>query len=259
MASTSRVKSAERTLEVLGLLARADRPLSTLEIARAVDMPKSTSHHLLNVMAEHRFLEYRSDLRMWTLGVASLEIGAAYQRNGALTGKSQRYLQALTSQTGLTSHLAVLQGPDVVYLDKREPPVSGIRLVTEVGTRLPAHLTAVGRAILSRMSSAQIVQLYDGYSWPVRTGSSVHSLEDLNDLLEGIRETSVAFESDSTTLGISCIASPVTGATSDPLAAIGIAYLSVTQTEESESRMSAVVRDTAGELSGALRLDQLNN
>lgn len=79
---------------------------------------------------------------------------------------------ALTQSTDETSHLAVLQGSDVIYLDKREPLKPGVRLVTEIGTRLPAHLTAVGRAILSRLDAEQISALYEGgYTWPTRTGT----------------------------------------------------------------------------------------
>ncbi len=86
---------------------------------------------------------------------------------------------ALTKAADETSHLAVLQGTDVIYLDKREPLKPGVRLVTEVGTRLPAHLTAVGRAILARLDPEQLSALYAGYTWPTRTGEGPTSLDDL--------------------------------------------------------------------------------
>ncbi len=134
--------------------------MAATEIASALDLPKSTTHHLLNVMRDRRFVSYWPDQRAWTLGVSAFEVGASYMRSGPLHREGQRHMVALTKAADETSHLAVLQGTDVIYLDKREPLKPGVRLVTEVGTRLPAHLTAVGRAILARLDPEQLSALY---------------------------------------------------------------------------------------------------
>ena len=204
--TTSRVKSAERVLDVLDLLARRGVPLATAEISSALELPKSTTHHLLNVMRDRRFVSYWADQRAWTLGVSAFEVGASYMRSGPLHREGQRFMLALTQSTDETSHLAVLQGSDVIYLDKREPLKPGVRLVTEIGTRLPAHLTAVGRAILSRLDAEQISALYEGYTWPTRTGTGPSTLAELRELLAAARESGYAVEENATTSGINCIA-----------------------------------------------------
>lgn len=250
--STSRIKSAERVLDVLDLLARRGTPMAATEIASALDLPKSTTHHLLNVMRDRRFVSYWPDQRAWTLGVSAFEVGASYMRSGPLHREGQRHMVALTQAADETSHLAVLQGTDVIYLDKREPLKPGVRLVTEVGTRLPAHLTAVGRAILARLDPEQLSALYAGYSWPTRTGEGPTSLDDLRALLHSDRELGYAVERDSTTNGITCIASPVVTRDGRPVAALGLAYLTGSHAEESTTDLARLVTDAADHFSDSL-------
>lgn len=249
--NSSRVRSAERTLDVLLALARNNTPLSAADISTLLGMPKSTTHHLLNSMAEKLFVMYRQSDRTWTLGIAALEMGAAYSRNGSLAYQAMPFLKEL-ADAGVTSHLASLQGNDVVYVDKREPASQGVRLVTEVGTRLPAHLTAVGRAILSALPASQVDRLYEKYDWPNRTGHGPRSLSELNIELALTRDRGYAEEHDSTTNGIVCIASPVVIANGLPAAALGVAFLEGTQGEKAVGRLRELVPDLAREFSRQL-------
>ncbi len=245
-------------MDVLDLLARRGVPMATMEIAETLTLPKSTTHHLLNVMRERRFVSYWPDQRAWTLGVSAFEVGASYMRSGPLHRAGQRYMLALTNATNETSHLAVLQGTDVIYLDKREPLTPGVRLVTEVGSRLPAHLTAVGRAILSRLDFEQLSALYDGYSWTSRTGEGPSSLSALREVLGAVRDNGYAYERGTTTSGIDCIASPVLTRDGRAVAALGVAYMSATKTAEQTKEMARAVVSTAAEFSASFgaRVDE---
>lgn len=245
-------------MDVLDLLARRGMPMATMEIAETLSLPKSTTHHLLNVMRERRFVSYWPDQRAWTLGVAAFEVGASYMRSGPLHRAGQRYMLALTTATNETSHLAVLQGTDVIYVDKREPLTPGVRLVTEVGSRLPAHLTAVGRAILSRLDVEQLSTAYDGYSWQSRTGEGPTSLSDLREVLKDVRDKGYAHEQGATTSGIDCIASPVLTRDRRAVAALGVAYMSATKSAVQAAEIAKIVVATAGELSTSFgaRIDE---
>ncbi|MEU0208874.1 IclR family transcriptional regulator [Streptomyces canus] len=249
---TSHIKSAERVLDVLDLLARRSDPVTAREVSAALNLPKSTTHHLLNVMRDRHFLAYRADHRAWTLGTAAFEMGAAYLRNGPLGFEGQRFLAELTRRTNETSHLAVLRGTDVVYLGKQEPPVPGIRLVTEIGTRLPAHLTAVGRAMLAQTPLGLLTALYTGYDWPDLTGVGPHSLAALRSLLDTDRERGSACEEGSITPGIACVASAVHARDGAPIAAVGVAFVAAAQTVTSTEGLTAEVRRVAADFSLAL-------
>ncbi|MEY4313196.1 MAG: hypothetical protein RLZZ319_705 [Actinomycetota bacterium] len=253
-ATSSRVRSAERTLDVLLVLSRHRNPLSALEISAELGMPKSTTHHLLNAMAERRFVAYRKSDRTWSLGIAAFEIGAAYSRNGSFAFHAAPFLKRL-SESGVTGHLASLQGNDVVYLDKREPASQGVRLVTEVGTHLPAHLTAVGRAILSTLDDERLDKLFENYSWPLRTDRGPTSLSDLRAELETSRQRGFAEEHDNTTNGIVCIASAVTLPDGEAVGALGVAFLSGVKSPTELDELRELVPTVAREFSTQLASD----
>src|SRR5919206_5025319 len=150
-----------------------------MTIARECNIPKSSAHHLLNVMRARNFVTYYESERAWGLGVAVFEIGSAYLRSGPLQRLGRHLLAELTARIGDTSHLAMLHGTEVFYIDKEQPAGSVAKLVTEIGVRLPAHLTAVGRAILAALPAAQIRALYANQPLVLRTGHGPTSIDAL--------------------------------------------------------------------------------
>lgn len=252
MAGSSRVRSAERTLDVLTALAQHSAPMTTLEISDALEMPKSTTHHLLNVMHDRFFIHYSKEQRVWSLGAAVLEVASAYLRRSPLAQAGHPYLRQLTEHTGATSHSALLHGTDVVYVDKQEPHANGVRLVTEVGSRLPAHLTAVGLAILGSLDDDQLEDAYAGYDWPSRTGLGPRNTTELRTLLESVRTEGLATETGSTTPGITCIACPVRAFTGGTVGAIGVSFISGVVAESEKRKFQRLIRQVASNFSVAL-------
>lgn len=245
--TSSKVRSAERLLDVLGLLARHTRPVPTMTIARECDIPKSSAHHLLNVMRARNFVTYYEVERAWGLGVSVFEIGSAYLRSGPLQRMGRHLLIELTQRTGETSHLAMLHGTEVLYVDKEQPGGSAPKLVTEVGVRLPAHLTAVGRAILAEQPEAQIRALYADHPLVVRTGQGPSSVEELLSELHAIRGRGFALDDQLVTPGICCVAAPVFSHEGISTAAIGVTYVAAQRADIDE--VIARVRDASARLS----------
>lgn len=252
MATSSNMKSVDRALDVLYLLGRHSAPLSARQIAEALELPKSTTHHLLNVMMNRRFVAYLPNQRAWALGVGSFEVGSSYMRSGQLALEAQRFMPLLANSTSATAHLAVLQGTDVIYLDKREPADHAVRLVTDVGARLPAHLTAVGRALLSSLDQSVLPTLYEHFDWPTRTGDGPSSLNELRSTLTGVASCGYAIERGLTTTGITCIASPVVAGDGTAIAALGIAFLSGTKSKHDVDHAVDKVIALSGQFSTTL-------
>jgi DNA-binding IclR family transcriptional regulator len=250
--SSSSVKSAERLLDVLDLLARQARPVPTMTIARECGIPKSSAHHLLNVMRARNFVTYYEAERAWGLGVAVFEIGSAYLRSAPLQRLGRPLLVELTARTGETSHLAMLHGTEVLYIDKEQPLGNVARLVTEIGVRLPAHLTAVGRAILAHLPEAQIRALYAGQPLVVRTGQGPTSIDALLRDLEEVRRTGIAFDEEMVTPGISCVACAVFSHEGVPAAAIGVTFVSAQRPPEDVRLAADLVREVSARLSANL-------
>jgi DNA-binding IclR family transcriptional regulator len=252
MPDTSTVKSAARLLDVLELLASHTRPVPTMTIARECAIPKSSTHHLLNVMRARNFVTYYEAERAWGLGISVFEIGSAYLRSEPLQRLGRHILEELTLRTGETSHLAMLHGTEVLYIDKEQPSGSAPKLVTEIGVRLPAHLTAVGRAILAELAEAQVRALYAHQPFVQRTGQGPTSIAALLRDLEEIRRRGYAFDNEMVTPGISCVACPVFSHEGVPAAALGVTFLAAQRSREDVALAAQLVREMSERLSGSL-------
>lgn len=251
-ASSSFVKSADRVLRILERLAHSATPMPTMALARECDIPKSSMHHLLNIMLEHHFVTYYEKERAWGLGVSAFEIGSAYLRSRPLQRLGRQRLVSLTRQTRKTSHLAILHGIDVLYIDKEEPPSDVPRLITEVGVRLPAHLTSVGMAILANLPAAQVRALYGNHQLVNRTGSGPRDLHELMPMLARVRDVGYAYDPHMTTPGVCCVAAPVFARDGQPTAALGITFLASAPKAEVVAALGEALKKESRRLSRAL-------
>ena len=155
----SQVPAATRTLRVLRFLATQADPVPLDRIVRACDLPRSTAYHLLNTMIDEGFVVHLPDEHRYGLGVAAFEVGSGFTRQEPLARLARRPLAELVDRTGHGAHLAVLHGRDVLYVIEERAP-GRPPLVTDVGVRLPAHLTASGRTILAALPASQVRALY---------------------------------------------------------------------------------------------------
>ncbi|MBN8870143.1 MAG: IclR family transcriptional regulator [Solirubrobacterales bacterium] len=248
----SGAKSADRALSVLSFLATRATPTPTMTIARECSIPKSSTHHLLNLMRERNFVTYYEVERAWGLGVAVFEIGSAYLRRTPLRRLGRPILEQLAADINHTTHMAVLHGTDVLYIDKEEPPENNVRLVTEVGVRLPAHLTAVGRAILAELPEEQVRAIYADQPLVSRTEHHCDDLDSLITELAEVRESSYAYDDQMVTPGICCLAAPVFSHEGVPMAAVGTSYVVAQCDDEQVERLAVAVTEAGRLLSSRL-------
>jgi DNA-binding IclR family transcriptional regulator len=155
----SQVPAATRALRVLRFLAGQPDPVPLDRIMRACELPRSTTYHLLNVMEEEGFVVHLADEHRFGLGPAAFELGSGYARQEPLQRIARRPLADLVDRVAHSAHLAILHGREVLYVVEERAP-GRPPLVTDVGVRLPAHLTASGRAILARLPASQVRALY---------------------------------------------------------------------------------------------------
>jgi DNA-binding IclR family transcriptional regulator len=250
--TSSNAKSATRLLDILETLAAHVQPMAAMAIARECGIPKSSTHHLLNVMRERNYVTYYEDEHAWGLGVSIFEVGSAYLRRTPLQRLGRPILESVCADTGETCHLAILHGADVLYLDKEEPAGNGPNLVTDVGVRLPAHLTAVGWAILSELPEAQVRAAIGNGPMVTRTGTGPNRLDQLLNDLASVRARGFAFDDQMVTPGICCLAAPVFSHSDQPVAAIGVSYLAAKSDESVVERLVEVVCAAAARFSTSL-------
>jgi DNA-binding IclR family transcriptional regulator len=140
--------SVVRAARILDRLAHSQAPMTLAEIASELGIPKSTAFTILRDLASESFVTVSSPPAYW-IGLKAFEVGSAHLRASGTAGAVAPELARLTRALNITSHYAVLDGTEVLYLCKEDPPTLGIQLASAVGARLPSHLTAVGKACLA--------------------------------------------------------------------------------------------------------------
>ncbi|MEU7824469.1 IclR family transcriptional regulator [Catellatospora sp. NPDC049133] len=197
------VKSADRTLELLEALASGG-PRGLVELSRDLDIPKSSLHGLLRTMAQRGWVEADATGTRFGLGVRALQVGASYLDSDDSVGLVNATLDALSARFGETVHLGRLDGPNVVYIAKRES-AHPLRLFSAIGRRLPAHATALGKALLAARADDEVDRLLD---WPLAalTPHTITTPEALHAELARVREAGHAEDREENTEGIMCLA-----------------------------------------------------
>ncbi|GAA2418816.1 IclR family transcriptional regulator [Actinomadura vinacea] len=244
------VPAARRALAVLRLLAGAAGPLPASAIARELGLPRSSTYHLLTAMAEDGFVAYVPEDRRWGLGVAAFEIGSAYLRHGPLERLARPLLRRLVDRVGEIAQLGVLHGSETLYLLKEQPPRHAT-LVTDVGVRMPAQLTASGRSMLAHLPPAQVRALFPG-PFVDRTGHGPTSLRELRRGLAEDARRGWSTEDGYITEGLASIAACSFDHTGHPTAAITVTFRRESRPEEGWPRLAAQIRATAADLTTRL-------
>src|SRR4051794_12620409 len=240
------VPAATRALRVLRFLAAQPDPVTLDRLASAVGLPRSTAYHLVTVMIEEGFVVHLPEEHRYGLGVAAFEVGSGYARQEPLQRISRRQLASLVDAVGQSAHLAVLHGRDVLYVVEERAP-GRPPLVTDVGVRLPAHLTASGRAVLAALPAAQVRALYpDRAAFVDRHGVGPASPSALRALLSDTRQRGYAVEEGEVTPGFSSVAAAVLDHNGHPVAGVAVTYPSGAGPEDDTPRGAAGGDDRVG-------------
>ncbi|MCU1564852.1 MAG: IclR family transcriptional regulator [Arthrobacter sp.] len=247
----SKVPAAENTLRILKLLASKRGPMAASTIATALGLPRSSVYHLLGVMEANGFVLHLHEEQRYGLGISAFELSSAYARQEPLSRLGRPLLAALVDVVGESAHLAVLHGRDVLYIVE-ERAKNRPSLVTDVGVRLPSHLTASGRAILAALPKSQVRALYpDAAAFSVRheTESPITKYSALSSHLNQVRQRGYATEHGEVTPGFGSIAAAVTDHVGWPTAAVAVTFLEDKLPAEQWPALAARVQRVADDLS----------
>lgn len=242
------VPGAANVLAVLRYLSQQSGPVPAAAISRDVELPRSTTYHLLHTLIRDGFVVHLPEEGRYGLGLSAYELGSGYTRQAPLQRLARVPLSALVDRTGHNAHLAVLHGREVVYLLEERAP-GRPPLVTDVGVRLPAQLTASGRAILAELPSAQIRALFpDPSAFVLRNEIGPSSVAELRRLLEQARAAGHAEEDGDVTPGFASIAYAVRDHSRHPVAAVATTFPSTALDATGRAALAGQLRRTALEI-----------
>lgn len=216
--------AAANTLRILNLLARSLTPVTASSISRQLGIPRSTTYRLLATLVENDYVTHLEGGGRYALGVAAYELAWGYQRQAPMRRVAAPLVTRLVEIVGHTAHLSFLHGKDVIYLIEERAP-GRPSLVTDVGVRLPAEVTASGRAMLAHLSTAQISALYPHRDALVdRTGTGPRTVTELRRILAQTRRQEFGQEIGTVTPGLASVAVAVTDRHGYPAAAVAVTF-----------------------------------
>jgi len=248
-----RVPAARNTIATLRLLAAGTGPLGAGDIARALGIPRSSTYQLLQVLVDEGVVLHLPDQHAYTLGIGVFEFGSAYLRNDPLERIARPLLSGLAQRTGATAQLGILEGTETLYLLKEQRTRRPTPLVTGVGVRLPAHLTASGRSMLALLPDAEVETAFcDPGSFSDRTGLGPRSTVELLQLLRGDRRLGYAVEQGAVTSGVTCVAAAAADRRGRPVASITVSFPTADVPGNSIAAVAGTVVQTALSLSKRL-------
>ena len=251
----SSVPAASDTLRVIKYLAGHSGPVRASTICRDLALPRSSVYHLLRVMQDEGFVVHSPEHQGYALGPLVAEIGSSVSASDTLARLASPVLERLVAETRLplVAHLGVLQHSDVVYASKvaaaRAPAV-----VTSIGVRLPAHLTATGRAMLAALPEAQFGAIYSPRdSLPLRTTTGPADVPELQALLADARDRGWAVEDGDINLDYASVAAVVLDHNGYPAASVGLTFRRTIVDDAESSRLGRAVRSAADTLTRRIR------
>jgi DNA-binding IclR family transcriptional regulator len=218
---SSTLGSVANAARVLKAFSAIEREWGVSEMARRLDIAKSTAHRLLATLTDEGLLEQDAGTGRYRLGLAVFDLAAAVQ-SADLHEAVLSPMTSLRNRTGETVQVAVLDGREVVYVERLDSP-NTLRLFIGVGRRNWAHCCGCGKVLLAFSPSDRVDRLLDGWALPQRTPQTITSLPALRRDLDETRRRGYSMNRHESEVGVVSVAAPIRDATGQTIAAISVA------------------------------------
>lgn len=216
-----RAPALERGLGVLEAFSTDRHSLSLAELARAIGLSRSSAYRLVVTLVELGYLVRDPGTKKYRLGSRVLRLGYAYLASIELVELARPELEQLRDRTGCSAHLALLEGTEIIYV-LRIPDRKALTSRIQVGSRLPAHATSIGRAILSQFPEHEVRYRFAGQPMKRFSDITPTSIDGLISLLAKDRERGFILSRSAFEPGIASVAAPLFDEAGPIAAAINI-------------------------------------
>jgi IclR family pca regulon transcriptional regulator len=251
--STGTSQSLARGLAILSTF-HSDRPLiGVSELSRGLELSRSTVHRYVATLAKLGYLQQDPDSKRYRLGPKVLDLGFSALNSMDLLEVSAPHLRRLSDETQRTVNVAILDGTDVVYIERcraARPGQQQIDLNLHVGARLPAYCTAMGKAILAFVSEERLEEVIERIDFVPRGPNTLTDPKAFREELVKVRASGIAINDEELAYGLRSIAAPIYSQSGDVLAALNLAiHRTIVSMEELVERFAPAVIQTANDIS----------
>jgi len=200
--------AVERTLLILEAVAQREGGMSNAEFSRKLKIPKSSASYILRTLENKGYLRRNGEDGTYRLGMKVLSLS-----RGALSGLDVRevalpVMRRLVDQIHITTHLAILDHGEAVYVEKVEAP-SFIKMNTWIGRRMEVHSTAVGKCLLAYLDAAERDSILHQRGLKKLTHHTITTMSRLTKEFERVRQLGYAIDDEENSLGARCVGAPI--------------------------------------------------
>ncbi|PLS18617.1 IclR family transcriptional regulator [Bacillus sp. M6-12] len=244
------LSSVKNGMRILRLFKRGQDELSVTEIAKNLNLPKSTAHRLITTMVNEGFLSKNPNTNRYRLGLSLLSLGGVIFSHRDLYIEAQPVLKRLVDQLGETAHICLLEHDEVVYFVRTECKDSS-RLLTQMGRKSPFHCTSEGLAILAFQPEKTVKKLLSKNLYAY-TPYTITDNDSLKDELTKIKKSGYALSRDQFYEGFVGIAAPIRDFNGSVTSAISVIGPTSRITEDRYSYFIKHITNAAKEVSNLL-------
>jgi IclR family KDG regulon transcriptional repressor len=242
------LSSVARTLSLLDLLSAEPRGLGLADISRRVGLHKSTVYRMLLTLEASGLLERDGEGNRYRLGLKVLHLASQVLGRYGMREIAGPYMEELSRKTGEVIHLAVLDGGEIVYLEKKGQG-QVLTVATRIGGRNPAYASAMGKVLLAALPPPQLERLLARTELKPLTPNTICDPVALQRELVKIRRQGHAIDNEETFPGIRCVAAPVRNANQEVVAAVSATVPSQRMGRTRVIELRRLVSETAGMIS----------
>jgi len=240
--------SVRNAILVLEYLALSDTPQNLSAISKGLGMNKSTVYRLLATLVESHYVFQDEDSRQYSLGARSSWLSAKFTEKNEILKVARPFLEALSKQVHETIHLGILEGSEVIYIDK----INGreaIIMASQVGGRTSIHCTALGKAVLAYQSESKWQEYVEKNGLPTKTKATITDPNQFYKELMKIRTLGISIDNIENEEGIRCVAAPVFDADNHAVAAVSISSWIINMTLDRVQQVTPLLQKTTSEIS----------
>ncbi len=243
--------STSRLFQIIEFLACSKDWVSLRTMARELHISAASAYRSLNSLRELGYVRQRPQDSKYQLTLKIAWVSAQVLENVQLRQIAHPFLQNLTSVTNETTHLAVLEDREFVYIDKVDN-TQAMRMRSRVGQRGQLHCTAAGKAMLAFLPANELARLVKRLKFQRLTDNTITDPAHYLDHLSKVRQLGYAVDDEENEMGIRCIGSPIYDHAGRLAGALSISGWTITMTRERIPQLAPALMQTCQRISTEL-------
>jgi DNA-binding IclR family transcriptional regulator len=251
VAEQAKVPAVERALAVLEILAESKRGFSISEMARRLGVAKSSIHLILTTLERRGYLLKNPQSRRYFVGLKLVSLAQVALDGFEVRERAVPFLLSLAAKTGLSVHMAVLEGNEAVLIERIESP-GLVKLNTWVGQRMHINCTAVGKVLTAFLSEEEFKRTVQAKRLIKHNQNTISSIGKFREELSRVRAAGYAVDDEEEEVGVRCVGAPVFDHSNRVVAALSVAGTTTQIPENRIKELARLVQDTGTRISREL-------